>query len=328
MYRERDISLDGGKQKETSLTHWDGETRCLRRKDLIDTLYAALPPGTVKFGCQLESIKLDPHSNKPVIRFIDGSSFVAKVVIGCDGGKSVVADFLNLKPTKMFPLCAVRGLTSYPTGHSFGHQLIRFRKDNILVGRTPIHDNLVFWFCVLPNIRKDQKHWEDPEAIRQSTLELVSDHPNEIREMIENTNMKSLSITHLRYRAPWDLLSGTFSKGTVTVAGDAMHIMGPFLGQGGSAGLEDAVVLARIMAQLGSTSVGSGSKVTTPGVEKAFNQFVKQRRMRVLRLSLQTYLIGMLWSTSSLLKKILYYMLFSLLFHNQNSHTNYDCGFL
>ncbi|KAF5817478.1 hypothetical protein HanRHA438_Chr02g0054741 [Helianthus annuus] len=78
----------------------------------------------------------------------------------------------------MFPLCAVRGLTSYPTSHSFGHQLIRFRKDNILVGRTPIDDNLVFWFCVLPNIRKDQKNWEDPEAIRQSTLELVSDHPH------------------------------------------------------------------------------------------------------------------------------------------------------
>ncbi|KAF5817479.1 putative zeaxanthin epoxidase [Helianthus annuus] len=146
--------------------------------------------------------------------------------------------------------------------------------------------------------------------------------------MIENTNMKSLSITHLRHRAPWDLLSGTFSKGTVMVAGDAMHIMGPFLGQGGSAGLEDAVVLARTMAQLGSTSVGSGSKLTTQGVEKAFNQFVKQRRMRVLRLSLQTYLIGMLWGTSSLLKKILYYMLLSLLFHNQNSHTNYDCGCL
>ncbi|KAM0034979.1 putative FAD-binding domain, FAD/NAD(P)-binding domain superfamily [Helianthus debilis subsp. tardiflorus] len=221
----------------------------------------------------------------------------------------------------MFPLCAVRGLTSYPTGHSFGHQLIRFRKDNILVGRTPVDDNLVFLVLY-------QKNWEDPEAIRQSTLELVSDHPHEIREMIENTNMKSLSITHLRYCAPWDLLSGTFSKGTVMVAVDALHIMGPFLGQGGSAGLEDAVVLARIMAQLGSTSVGSGSKVTTTGVEKAYNQFVKQRRIRVLRLSLQTYLIGKLWGTSSHLKKILYYMLLSLLFHNQNSHTNYDCGCL
>ncbi|KAJ0804616.1 putative zeaxanthin epoxidase [Helianthus annuus] len=146
--------------------------------------------------------------------------------------------------------------------------------------------------------------------------------------MVENTNMKSLSITHLRYRVPWDLLSGTFSKGTVKVAGDAMHIMGSFLGQGGSTGLEDAVVLSRTMAQFGSTSVESGSKVTTQGVEKAFNQFVKQRRMRVLRLSLQTYLIGMLWGTSSLLKKILYYMLLILLFHNQNSHTNYDCGCL
>ncbi|KAJ0603905.1 putative zeaxanthin epoxidase [Helianthus annuus] len=144
--------------------------------------------------------------------------------------------------------------------------------------------------------------------------------------MIENTDMKSLSITHMRYRAPWDLLTGSFCKGTVTVAGDAMHVMGPFLGQGGSAGLEDSVVLARTMAQLGLNGFESVSKLTVHGVEEAFNRFVKQRRMRVARLSLQTYLTGMLWGTSSFLKKIMYIVLLILLFHNQNGHTDYDCG--
>ncbi|KAF5817467.1 putative zeaxanthin epoxidase [Helianthus annuus] len=138
--------------------------------------------------------------------------------------------------------------------------------------------------------------------------------------------MESLSITHMRYRAPWDLLTGSFCKGTVTVAGDAMHVMGPFLGQGGSAGLEDSVVLARTMAQLGLNCFKSGSKLTVHGVEEAFSRFVKQRRMRVVRLSLQTYLTGMLWGTSSFLNKIMYIVLLILLFHNQNGHTDYDCG--
>lgn len=57
-----------------------GETRCLRRKDLIDTLFDALPPATVKFGYQLESIKIDPNTTKPVLRFIDGSSIIPKVL--------------------------------------------------------------------------------------------------------------------------------------------------------------------------------------------------------------------------------------------------------
>ncbi|KAM0001362.1 putative FAD-binding domain, FAD/NAD(P)-binding domain superfamily [Helianthus debilis subsp. tardiflorus] len=327
-FKELDISLGGGKQKEISLC--DGETRWLRRKDLIDTLYAELPPGAVKFGCQLESIKFDSYSSKPALRFIDGSSIVAKVVIGCDGGKSIVAQFLGLKPTKIFPLCAVRGLTYYPNGHSYDYEFAKFMKDNISVGRVPIDDNLVYWFCFLPYIPKDEKVWEDPEVTRQLTLELLSNNPQEIHQeihdLIENTDMKSLSITHMRYRAPWELLTGSFCKGTVMVSGDAMHVMGPFLAQGGAACIEDAVVLARIMAQLDLNSVETGSKVMAHKVEESFNRFVKQRRMRVVRLSLQTYIIGMLSATPSFIKKVIYFMLLVVLFPNAYNHVKYDCG--
>ncbi|CAI9267152.1 unnamed protein product [Lactuca saligna] len=312
--RERIVGLDGGKQQEMPMK---GEIRCLRRKDLIDTLYAALPPTSVKFGCELESIKLDPNTTKPVLRFIDGSFITPKVVIGCEGGKSIVANFLNLKPTKMFPLCGVRGLSNYPNGHPFDQEFARFRKDNNLVGRIPMDNNLVYWFCAHPYFPKDDRIWEDPEAIRQSTLALLSDYPQEVKEMIEIADANSLSFTRLRYRAPWDLLRGTFCKGRVTVAGDAMHVMGPFLGQGGSAGLEDAVVLARNLAQMGLDNV-----------EEAFNLYVKERRMRVVRLSLQTYFTGMLLGASSRLKQFMYVVLLSLLFRNSSGHVDYDCGSL
>ncbi|CAH1442652.1 unnamed protein product [Lactuca virosa] len=310
--RERMILLDGMKQQVMPMK---GESRSLKRKDLLDALYAALPPATVKFGCELESIKLDPKTTRPILRFIDGSSIIAKAVIGCDGAKSIVAEFLNLKPTKMFPLRSVRGLSNYPNGHSFEYELYRITKDNNLVGRVPIDNNLVYWFCPQPNVPGDERIWEDPEAIRQSTLELLGDFPEEIKEMIEIADANSLSFTHLRYRAPWDLLRGTFYKGRVTVAGDAMHVMGPFLGQGGSAGLEDAVVLARNLAQVGLDNV-----------EEAFNLYVKERRMRVVRLSLQTYLTGMVMGTSSLVKRLICIVFLFLLFHNPSVHVDYDCG--
>ncbi|CAH1442653.1 unnamed protein product [Lactuca virosa] len=312
MSRERMILLDGMKQQVMPMK---GESRSLKRKDLLDALYAALPPATVKFGCELESIKLDPKTTRPILRFIDGSSIIAKAVIGCDGAKSIVAEFLNLKPTKMFPLRSVRGLSNYPNGHSFEYELYRITKDNNLVGRVPIDNNLVYWFCPQPNVPGDERIWEDPEAIRQSTLELLGDFPEEIKEMIEIADANSLSFTHLRYRAPWDLLRGTFYKGRVTVAGDAMHVMGPFLGQGGSAGLEDAVVLARNLAQVGLDNV-----------EEAFNLYVKERRMRVVRLSLQTYLTGMVMGTSSLVKRLICIVFLFLLFHNPSVHVDYDCG--
>lgn len=56
-----------------------GEARCLRRSDLIDTLYNALPPDVVKFGHQIVSVKLDPETSYPVVQLQDGSSIAAKV---------------------------------------------------------------------------------------------------------------------------------------------------------------------------------------------------------------------------------------------------------
>lgn len=103
----------------------------------------------------------------------------------------------------------------------------------------------------------------------------------------------------------------------MVVAGDAMHVVGPFLGQGGSAALEDAIVLTRNVAQLGLNHV-----------EEAFNRFVRQRRIRVVRLSLQTYLNGVLSGSSSHLRKFIYVLLVILLFQNQKSHMDYDCGHL
>nr|XP_043636041.1 monooxygenase 1-like isoform X2 [Erigeron canadensis] len=322
---ERIVSLDDGKEQLISI---NGEFRALRRKDIIDTLFDALPPATVKFGCQLESINTDTDTAKSVLRFLDGSSIIAKVVIGCDGGNSVVANYLNLKPTKIFSLCGVRGFTNYPNGHSFDHEFGLFRKDNILVGRIPMDDNMVYWFCAHPYLPEDERTWESPELIRRSTLEVLSAHPQEIEEMIKNADINSFSLARLRYRTPWDLLTGTFYKGAVVVAGDALHVMGPFLGQGGSAGLEDSVVLARHITQKGLKQVGNERKIMVEGLGEAFNMYAKQRRMRVLRLSLETYLTGMLLGATSRLKKVMYFMVLSFLFPIKNGHVDYDCGSL
>ncbi|XP_071742558.1 monooxygenase 1-like [Rutidosis leptorrhynchoides] len=319
---EQVVWLNEGKQEESPVNH---EFRGLLRKDLINSLYNALPPDTVKFGCQLESIKMDLDTNKPVIRFINGTSITPKVVIGCEGGNSIVANFLNVKPTKLTSLCVVRGLTNYPNGHSFDRKFTRFHKNNIIVGRYQRDDNMVFWFCVHPYIPKDRRNWDDPEVIRRSTMKLLNDFPPEVQSMIEKAESNSLSYIRIRYRTPWDLFMGTFSKGTVTVAGDAMHIMGPFMGQGGSAGLEDTVVLARNMARLG---LNGERKITVQGVEEAFKIYVKERRMRVVQLSLQTYLTGLIFGASSSTTKVLYFVLLSVLFRNSNGHIDYDCGVL
>ncbi|KAL2520326.1 monooxygenase 1 [Forsythia ovata] len=238
IHRVRDVWIDVGKQQEIP----EGMI-------LSEFLVDALPPGTVRFGCQIVSVNMDGENAYPTLQLNGGKSIRAKVLIGCDGSRSTVADFLGLKTAKLFSLLAVRGLTNYPNGHAYPHEFTRTRRGKILVGRIPITDKLVYWFVVQQLTPSDEKLTHDPEMIKRSTTSIVTGFPSDVIEMIEGAEMDSLSLTHLRHRTPWDLLLTTFRKGTVTVAGDAMHVMGPFLGQGGSAALEDAVVLARCLAQ-------------------------------------------------------------------------------
>ncbi|KAH7834252.1 hypothetical protein Vadar_014194 [Vaccinium darrowii] len=312
----------------------NSEARCLLRSDLIRTLADALPPGTIQFGRQIVSVKLDPSNSYPVLQLLDGSSIVAKILIGCDGVNSVVADFLELKPTKEFVTCSVRGLTKYPNGHAFPHEFVRMRRNGVGIGRIPIDDKLVFWFVGLATHEARAKVSQRPELIRNLTLNSIDGFPAEVVQLIEDSELESLSLTHIRYRAPWDLLIGKFRKGTVTVAGDAMHVMGPFLGQGGSAALEDAIVLARCLSRKFVNPVdhlltSEREKTRTMHeVGEAMDQYLEERRMRVLRLSTQTYLIGSLLRPSSMLVKFACIVFMVVLFRNPSNHTRYDCGLL
>ncbi|KAI8524631.1 hypothetical protein RHMOL_Rhmol13G0163700 [Rhododendron molle] len=154
-------------------------------------------------------------------------------------------------------------------------------------------------------------------------LHSLDGFPTEVVQLIEGSEIESLSITRLRYRAaPWDLLLGKFQKGTVTVAGDAMHVMGPFLGQGGSVALEDAIVLARCLSNklvntvdhLLTSEREMMRTMDMHEVGEAMDQYVKERRMRVVQLSTQAYLIGRLVKFACNIFTV-------VLFRNPTNHT-------
>lgn len=167
---------------------------------------------------------------------------------------------------------------------------------------------------------------KDSTSIRQMTLDMTAGFPNDIVDMIENSDLSSLSLTRLRYRAPWNLLSGNFRRETVTVAGDAWHVMGPFLGQGGSAALEDAVVLARCLAKKLSNADLNGH-LSTRLAKEALDEYLNERRRRVVLLSTLTYLRGLLLvEDPSLLLRFLCIIIITVLFRDPLNHIRYDCG--
>lgn len=325
----RDIWLKSNKQRVGPVSR--GEARCVKRSDLINMLAEDLPHGTIRFGCQILSVELDHFTNFPTLLLSDGRKLKAKILIGCEGASSVVAEFLKIKPKKVFPACAVRALTYYPNSHGFAPEFVRTHGNNAVCGRSIINENLVFWFILLPGYPQDSELeseiFKNPERIKQMALEKTSSFPKETIEMIKDCDMTSLSLTHLWYRPAWEILLGTFRKGTVTVAGDSMHVMGPFLGQGGSAAMEDAIALARCLAHKIHGEIGlEGKDGPRKEVEEAMELYVKERRMRLVRLSAQAYVTGLMLGSASMISKLLLLALIIVLFQDPLHHTRYDCG--
>ncbi|XP_077246702.1 monooxygenase 1-like isoform X4 [Tasmannia lanceolata] len=251
-----------------------------------------------------------------------------EVVLGCDGVSSIVAKSFGLKPPRISPIIERRGLTTYPKGHGFSNEFIRITEKCLLVGIVPIDDKLVFWFIDRPRLPRDSRVSREPEVLKEAMVEEMKDFPAEITEMVKNSDLDSLSYTQIRYRAPWDLLLARFRIATMTVAGDAMHVMGPFLGQGGSAGLEDAIVLARCLAKEICLDQSSNDRNLRIRFEFGLDNYIKERKTRILMLSTTTYLVGLMLGTSSTAKMLLILAIVRIFFGNPFSHAQYDCGHL
>lgn len=317
------VTVEDGKRRELPLGK--GELRCLKRMDLIKALAEPLATDTVRLDCQVLSITLDSLTSSSILRLHGGSIIKAKIVIGCDGVNSIISKFLGINSPKLFSRCATRGFTYYETGHDFGDQFHIYTTQNVQLGILSVTDNLIYWFLtrsLTPQDCSDSK--KDPAYIKEASMEAMKGFPENTQELIKSSELNALYLTELRYRTPWDILRADFRRGSVVVAGDAMHAMCPFISQGGGASLEDAVVLARCLSQKLKEAPGRN---VVMNVEEALDVYVKERRMRLFWLSLQTYFIGFtLDHNASKMKKVLGILGLITVFRDQKSHTDYDCG--
>jgi 2-polyprenyl-6-methoxyphenol hydroxylase-like FAD-dependent oxidoreductase len=123
----------------------------VKRKDLIETMAKNLPSGTIRFGCHVVAIDQDPGTGHgAILTTVDGCTIRAKVLIGCDGGNSVVAKYLGISAPKTIPRTVFLGFTRYPHGHPFGTEFLRLRVrgEQFFVGILPINHNLVHFMLI------------------------------------------------------------------------------------------------------------------------------------------------------------------------------------
>ncbi|CAL5021413.1 unnamed protein product [Urochloa decumbens] len=306
------------------------ELRCLNRKDLNEALAKDLPAGAIRFGCRIAAVDEDPSGHGTVLTMVDGTTLKAKVLIGCDGGtNSVVAKYLGLPPVRTIPRPVFRGFTSYPHGHPFENEFLRLRVGDFFIGRLPVTDNLVHFFVTMAKPATDTGlTGGDLTGVRGLVLKELEavQCPAEIVEVVRGSDPESLNlVTNFWYRPPWEVALRGFRRGTVTVAGDSMHAMGPFIGQGGSAGLEDAVVLARSLAR--AAAAAAEEEEASAVISEAIAAYVRERRVRLTLLSLESFVMGALLVRSpSAAVKLACVAVLVLLGSKSLRHANFDCG--
>ncbi|OVA03325.1 Monooxygenase [Macleaya cordata] len=268
--------------------------RSVHRRALLEALAEELPTDTIRFSSKLRSIETTTHetaSSGVILHLEDGTSIQTKVLIGCDGVHSVVARWLGLKDVVHSGRYAVRGLGVFPEGHGLKHEVQQFVDKGRRFGISPLTDKEVFWFMAyktLPN-KDDEMATGDPKLIQKNVLESSTDFPPVFLDVVQHSDLSSLTWAPLMFRYPWDLIFGHLSKGTVTVAGDAMHPMTPDLAQGGCTALEDAVVLGR---RIGNSFIRNGKMMSQEDLEREIEMYVKERRWRSAGLITASYLSG------------------------------------
>jgi hypothetical protein len=143
--------------------------------------------------------------------------------------------------------------------------------------------------------------------------------PAEILEMIQNSDPESLVVTtKVWYRPPWQVAFASFRKGTVTVAGDAS----------GDGGRPRACPIAGAIhrRECGGRADEACDKTMIVGAATAIREYVRERRLRVVRLSLEAFAMGRMLQTKWLALKLACLAILFLLGTKELGHTNYHCG--
>jgi 2-polyprenyl-6-methoxyphenol hydroxylase-like FAD-dependent oxidoreductase len=223
----------------------------LLRTDLLNVLAGELPEGTVRFEAEVRTVQPGDAGTRARVETVDGAVYEADLVVAADGGRSTVRSLLFPEhPGPEYGGYAVWWMLSPGIGdHLIASETLG---KGAIWGSFGLRDGRVYAYATM--VTEPGGSSEDPIA---PLRERFGDWHEEVRKVLAAVDPASVFRDDARWmRVPLPALH----RGRVAVLGDAAHPMTPDLGQGGSQSIEDAVVLARLVA--GGDGRGNGGVVS------------------------------------------------------------------
>jgi salicylate hydroxylase len=229
---------------EAAVERWGAPFYHLHRADLHDALRTALGDEHITLGARC--VAVEQHETVVTARFADGREATGDLLIGADGIHSVVREHVAGPDRPIWSRqISWRGLAPAEVGHDVGLEVRHhsfWGPRTIFVCFYVSAGRLVNW---VGNTQSDDDWLEESWSAhgdRDEVLSLFAGWHPQVQALIAGT--EQVFKWALFDRPPL----ATWTRGRVTLLGDAAHPMLPYMAQGASQSIEDAVVLARCLA--------------------------------------------------------------------------------
>jgi len=218
----------------------------MHRADFVDFLAASLPKGIVHTGHRC--IGFEQIGDKARVKFANGATAAADVVVGADGIHSELRPYVFPPSQPVFSgSVAYRGTVPFDRVPGFPNerwQMWLGQGKHFLV--FPLRaGKLLNYVGFVPADKEMKESWSapgDPDMLR---AEFAGWDPR-IEALLLKAEKTFRWALHDREPMP------TWTKGRLTLLGDAAHPMLPHLGQGANQAIEDGMALATILSRVGN----------------------------------------------------------------------------
>jgi len=195
----------------------------------------------VRLGSPVLTIDEQPGHDAVHVQLADGTSLQASLVVGADGVRSQLRSLLfgAVEPVD----------TGFGVWRSI-HRRPADMVDKIMMmgvgkrlGIMPISDDQLY---VYATTNEPGHPFYAPATLHQTMREKFAEFSGPAQALLDDLRDPSQAfytvVEEVRLPLPW-------SRGRVTLIGDAAHASTPFMGQGGAMAMEDSIVLAGMLAR-------------------------------------------------------------------------------
>jgi salicylate hydroxylase len=221
----------------------------MHRADFVDFLAGNLPTGIVHIGHR--AIGFEQNGDVARVKFANGATAEADLVVAADGIHSALRSYVFPPSKPVFHgTISYRGLISrerLPNWPMDRWQMWAGPSKHFLV--FPVrHGTMVNYVGFVPTDEEMKESWSAPgdPAVLRREFEGWDPRIGNVLQQVDKTFRWAL---YDREPLP------TWTKGRLTLLGDAAHPMLPHLGQGANQSIEDGMALATILAQVDASVV-------------------------------------------------------------------------